>query len=88
MKRKGEFNVVKDGDGFVSVAAGEYKQEFGGMIKLNETGLLLWKHLGDDVTLENLATAVCDRYDVSREIAFADAEAFVSGLKEAGFIED
>ena len=88
MKRKGEFNVIKDGDGFVAVAAGEYKQEFSGMIKLNETGMLLWKRLGDDVTLEDLAAAICDEYAVSREVALNDAEAFVDGLREAGFIEN
>ncbi len=88
MKRKGTFTVVQDGDGYVAVATGEYKQEFGGMIKLNETGLLLWKSLGEDVTLEELATAICDEYAVSREVALADAEAFTDGLREAGFIED
>lgn len=88
MKRKGTFNVVQDGDGFIAVATGEYKQEFGGMIKLNETGHLLWKCLGEDVTLDDLATAICDEYAVSREVALSDAETFVQRLKEAGFIED
>lgn len=88
MKRKGTFNVVQDGDGYVAVAAGEYKQEFGGMIKLNETGLLLWKCLGEDVTLEELAVAICNEYAISKDVALADAETFVNGLRSAGFIED
>lgn len=88
MKRKGTFNVVQDGDGFVAIASGEYKKEFGGMIKLNETGLLLWKTLGDDVTIDELADAICNEYAVSRDVALADAEAFVNGLKEAGFVEE
>ena len=32
--------------------------------------------------------AICDEYAISREVALSDAEAFVQGLKEAGFIED
>lgn len=88
MRRKGTFTVVQDGSEYVAVAAEEYKQEFGGMIKMNETGFLLWECLDEDVTLDELAAAICDEYEVSIEVALADAEAFTDGLREAGFIED
>lgn len=88
MRRKGAFKVVRDGSDYIAVATEEYKQEFGGMIRMNETGFLLWERLCEDVTLDELAAAVCDEYEVSLEVASADAEAFTDGLREAGFIED
>ena len=88
MKVKGEFAVFQDGDAFVAVAEGEFKNEFGGMIKLNETGLLLWKQLVKGASLEELSDILCGEYAISQELAMQDAEAFVKGLAEAGFIEE
>ncbi len=88
MKRKGSFNVFQDGDKYVAVATGDYKKEFGGMIRLNETGVLLWKCLGEDVTIDDLSEALCKEYEIPQELALADAEKFVNDLREAGFIED
>ena len=87
MKIKGEFAVFQDRESFVAVAEGDFKKEFSGMIKLNETGLLLWKKLKNDVSLEELCTALCEEYAISEDIAMQDVKAFVDGLQEAGFIE-
>lgn len=87
MKIKGEFAVFQDRDSFVAVAEGDFKKEFKGMIKLNETGLLLWKKLKNDVSLEELCDVLCEEYAISKEIATEDVKAFIGGLQEAGFIE-
>lgn len=86
MKIKGEFAVFQDKDSFVAVAEGDFKKEFGGMIKLNETGLLLWKKLSGGATEEELCAELCREYDIAEDVALADVKNFVSGLAEAGFI--
>ena len=60
--------------------------DFDGMLTLNETGLMLWKLLEKESSLEDLASALVQEYEVDREQALADAGEFVETLKKAGCI--
>lgn len=59
-----------------------------GMIKLNETGAILWKILERGGTADDMADALVEGYEVSREEALSDAAAFIKKLTDAGCIEE
>jgi hypothetical protein len=53
----------------------------------NPSAAALWKLLGEGATEADLVDALCERYEVSREIAEADVSAFVRQLSERGLLE-
>ncbi|MEA2431183.1 MAG: hypothetical protein QOF65_403 [Thermoleophilaceae bacterium] len=53
----------------------------------NPSAAALWKRLSEGATEANLVDALCERYEVSREIAEADVSAFVRQLSERGLLE-
>ena len=52
-----------------------------GMISLTESGVLLWNRLQTECTEEDLVDAVLEEYDVDRETAEADVQAFLNQLR-------
>ena len=61
--------------------------DFNGMIKLNDSGVLLWRALEQGADRDALATVLTDEYDVSRETALADVDEFLNTLIRIGCIE-
>ena len=72
----------------VVVATGEQSKNFNGVIKLNESGLILWNKLVAGADKEILVSALLDEYDITRDVAESDVEKFVGVLRDAGAIED
>ena len=55
---------------------------------LNETSVWIWEQLkNDEFTIESIVELVQQRYDVDRERAMDDVEAFVNILMAGGLIE-
>ena len=78
-----DFILQKVGSSFVAVPVGETSKNFHGMVRLNETGVFLWKKLAEgDCTEEALVDAILAEYDVSREIAAADVHRIVELLRQ------
>ena len=88
MKIKNGFVVKNVGDHNYVVATGELTQTFRSMIRLNGTGRFLWDLLAKDVTIDELARAMTEKYDVSAEDARRDVEAFVTALSKNGILEE
>lgn len=86
MKRRPGFIVRKISGQNVAVAIGEASKSFHGMIKLNDTGLIIWNALAKDVTEDGIVEAILEQYDVSREQAAEDVHKFVEVLKDAGIV--
>jgi hypothetical protein len=63
-------------------------KELKGMITLTESGYLLWKALdkGTD-TVDALVDVLLETYDVDRDVATQDVNAFLNYLTEMGVIE-
>ena len=72
----------------VVVATGAQSKNFNGVIKLNESGLVLWNKLTVGADKAELVDALLAEYDIDRAVAEADAEKFVGVLRDAGAIED
>ena len=88
MKIKDGF-VVRDLAGqSIVVALGEASKTFNGMIKLNDTGRLIWDMLAEGKTKDEIADRFAAEYDVAREVAENDIGAFIETLQGAGILEE
>lgn len=61
---------------------------FNGMITVNESGSFLWSMLEKGCERDQLVSAMLAEYDVSREEACADIDAFIKKLLEIGCIDE
>ena len=58
-----------------------------GMMLLNETGFLLWTALEKGADKHSLQQLLLREYDVTREMAMADVEEFLSRLRKIGALD-
>ena len=72
---------------YIVVAVGDAVKTFNGVINLNETGAFLWRLMEKGSDVEGLTNALLEEYDVEKEIAQADAKAFIDKLTEAGLVK-
>lgn len=88
MKIKDGFVIDKVGDSYFAVAVGETANEFNAIIKMNETGALLWELLSSgDPTPRDLLQATVEEYGVDESVAKRDIVAFLDILKAEGLLE-
>ena len=87
MKIKEGFVLRQVADNWVVLPVGQASVNFNGMISLNESGALLWRTLEQGGDRNAMADALLDEYDVEREEALADVDAFIAALTKAGCIE-
>ena len=88
MKIKSGFVLEKVGGAYLAVAVGSRTKEFNGLVRMNGTGAFLWGLLADnDMTKEELLEKVLLEYDVAREQASSDIDAFEKTLRENGILE-
>ena len=71
----------------IVVPLGEAAVSFNGMIRLNESGALLWRRLSEGADRAALVNALEEAYTVSAAEAEADVDAFLAPLLSAGFLE-
>ena len=73
----------------VIVGEGLETINFGKLISVNDTAALLWKKATElgDFSVEQLADALEEVYEVSHEQALSDAEKLTARWKEAGLID-
>ena len=88
MKIKNGFISRQVAGSNIVVATGEQSKKFNGVIKLNESGLVLWNKLASGADKAALVSALLDEYDITAEIAENDVDKFVGALRDAGAIED
>lgn len=88
MKIKSGFILRTVAGNNVVVAIGEQSKSFNGVIKLNESGLVLWNKLVGGVEKAELVSALLDEYDITADVAENDVDKFVGVLRDAGAIED
>lgn len=72
----------------VVVGEGLAQVNFNKMLSLNGSAAWLWEQVsGREFTSEELAGLLVGRYDVTREVALADAEKLVAAWREQGILE-
>ncbi len=87
MKVREGFVLKKIGTQAVVVAVGSASKIFNGMIKLNDTGELMWKKLTEGATKEELVEAILEEYETTEDKVSSDVDRFLETLKKAGIIE-
>ena len=87
MKIKNGFVVRMVGDEHVVVPVGERSKEFHGMINMNKTGAFLWEFFSQEHSLEDGVNALCNEFNVGKELAETDVKRFIEVLERNGFTE-
>lgn len=73
------------GESFL-VPIGEAAKKFTGMFAMNEVGAFIWDNLPEAEDDEAIVKKLLEEYDVTPEIAAADAKAFLDKLREMGIL--
>lgn len=81
MKRNSGFLMRQVAGRYVLAPVGETVKTFSGMITMNATGKFLWDLLEQDQTVESLAQALVNTYEVDIEKATEDVIKYLEPLK-------
>ena len=87
MKIKNGFVIREIAGECVVVALGEASQVFNGIIKLNETGRIIWEMLANGSEKNEVVDAILNEYDVDRATVEADFDRFIKTLQGANILE-
>jgi hypothetical protein len=87
MKLKYKFIIRSVAGNSVALAVGDDNQKFNGMIKLNETGRIIWDMLSKGKEQEEIVAKILEEYDIDRATVEADVSRFISTLMEDGILE-
>ncbi len=86
MKLKYEFVTNFVAGKTVAVAVGKGLNEFGGFIKLNDTGAFIFELLKKEISEEEIVNALLKEYDVTEEKARESTKEFLEYLSSKGVI--
>ncbi len=87
MKRKSDFMMQNVGGENLLVPLGSQVVDMNGLVTLNATGRCVWELLAQDRSVDELAAAVTERFDVDRERARADVQTFLDEIARMGLLE-
>lgn len=88
MKIKEGFVTREIANTIIAVPTGELVNVFRGMIKLTDSSKFVWDLLQEDITIDEIASKVSQKYDIDINKAKADAEKFINNLRNANIIEE
>lgn len=86
MKLKNGFVLREVAGQFMVVATGEASKDFHGMIRLNETGKLIWEGIAEGKTADEIADSMTKTFSVDRDRALADVKSLVAKMEAAGIL--
>lgn len=86
MRIKDGFVVREVAGQNVVIATGEASKTFHGMIKLNETGRVIWEGLAAGKSDQDIVADLTSAYDVDAEKAAADVAVFIKQVADQGFL--
>lgn len=86
MKVKEGFMLKDVASQTMVVAVGEVSKDFNGIIRLNSTGKFLWENLQSETSKDELVDKMTAEYDVNKETAEKDINAFLDTLKGADLL--
>lgn len=86
MQIKKEFVLREIAGEYIIIPTGSTALEFNGLITVNEIGVLLWKMLQEEVTIDQLVQRVTSEYEVEEVTAREDILEFLDSLKQGGIL--
>ena len=84
MKVSADFILREVADTWVVMPLRTDVLDFSGMVRLNNSGAMLWKILEQGASRDELIQAITERYDVSEEQAERDLDEFLGVLNKVG----
>ncbi len=87
MKIRKGFVVREIAGQSVVVPLGDASKIFNGIIKLNETGRVIWDSLSAGEERETTVEKILAEYEIDRETVERDYDTFVANLREANILE-
>ena len=88
MKIKDGMVLTKLGDNYVAVSSGEVTG-FRGIVKLNKTGVDIWRFLEEGLDESEIAQRLVDKYDnVNFELALQNTRYIIDVLEQKGIIAE
>ena len=87
MSLKKNFVLRQVAGTWVVLPLGAETVNFSGMLQLNDSGAMLWRVLEQGGDKGALVEALLGEYDVTREQAEADVDAFLDKLTQAGCMQ-
>lgn len=88
MKIKSGYILRSVADNNIVIPVGEESIKFKGVMTLSGSGAFLWKILCEkDVSEQELADALCEKYDVDMQTALSDVSKFVEDVRAKGLFE-
>lgn len=88
MKLKKNYVLRKIANTYVVLPLGFEASNFDGFVKLNDSGMMLWKALEQGADSDALVRILTTEYDVSVVQAEKDVSAFLSTLRACGCFEE
>lgn len=88
MKRNSGFLMRQVAGRYVLAPVGETVKTFSGMITMNATGKFLWDLLEQEQTVDSLAQALVEAYEVDFEVAKKDVVVYLEPLQNVKAIID
>lgn len=85
MKLKNSFITHESGDGLLMISAGG---SFNGMVRSNSTAKDIINLLKNDITEEQIISAMLEKYDAERETVSADVKSVIASLREIGALDE
>ena len=88
MRIEKEFILREIAGDYVIVTTGKTALEFNGLITVNELGAFIWKKMQQDISEDNLVSAILDEYEVQEETARNDVKEFLGKLEEYNILKE
>ncbi|MBO5985482.1 MAG: PqqD family protein [Lachnospiraceae bacterium] len=80
--------IVNEIDGqTIAVDAGNGRERFNGLIRLNKTGGFVIGLLQNDTDMDSIVRALTEKYDVTAEVARVNAAKVIDALAGAGLLD-
>ena len=87
MKLKEDLVLRQVADTWIILSMAQDVLNFDGVLKLNESGAMLWNLLKETENPQDLIEALMKQYDVDKQVAQDDVNAFLDNLEKAGCLE-
>jgi hypothetical protein len=86
MKRKESFLLQTIGGECMLVPLGKQVVDTNGLVMLNSTGRVVWDLLAEEHSVDQLAQALVEQFDVDRERAQTDVREFLGEIRQIGLL--
>lgn len=71
---------------YIAIATGEASKSFHGMIRINETGAVVWQGIEDGLDADQIAESLAFSYGIETEKALRDVSSCIDRLVDAGLV--